>query len=380
METEHSPLGASGAERWLACPGSYGLNLIAEREESDYAKLGTAAHVLAAQCIVGKKDAWEYIGVGPDEETGYEIGYEDGQIDPDAVQSYVDTARKLIAGATKHGVEYTLGRNYRPNKFFWGTADLLALHEDQLIIADFKYGEGIAVGVEENPQLMYYAWGAINELYDVDPPKDFEMILMVIQPRSPIGEPIKSWATTVGHITKWAQETLLPGMDKIIAGDETLAQGEHCRFCDAKLICPLMQDSFMQYDQPADQPLADADLDKLYAMAPQVRMFLSALEAKVFARLNEGATLENAKLVAKRTTRTWKDGAAEALTEALGDDAYTRDLKSPAQVEKLSKRYKDFVAEWAYTPEATGYRVAPASDSAPAVNPNAELEKLSKMY
>lgn len=382
MDNEHSPLGASGAERWLACPGSYGLNLIAERQESEYAILGTAAHTLAAECYLRKRDPWEFIGEAPDPDTGIAVGYERNQIDPDAVQTYIDLMREYAASAERVFVEYTLGRNYRPNKYFWGTADFLSIHDDKIVIMDFKYGEGVTVPVENNPQLMYYAWGAINELGDVDMPLSFAVELVICQPRAAMGEPIKRWFTTVGDITKWAKETLLPGMERVIGGDDTLAMGDHCQFCDAKLICPLQQDAFMQHDQKPEAVggLSDDDLDKLYAMAPRVRSFLSALEARVQSRLESGATFNNAKLVAKRTTRVWKEGAEAALVEALGDDAYTKSLLSPPQAEKISGRLKQFVAEWAYLPEASGVRVAPMSDSAPAVKAGVELENLANLY
>lgn len=381
MGDEHSPLGASGAERWLACPASFSLCQKVADERSDYADEGTAAHTLAATCLFAKQDAWEHIGTSIEVgEKSYVVGYEDGQADPDAVQVYVDLARELMAGAAKTGVEYTLGRNYRPNKFFWGTADLLALHEDRLVIADFKYGVGVSVPAENNPQLLYYAWGAINELVDIDLAADFPVELVICQPRAAVGEPIRRWTTTVGYVTKWARETLLPGMERAQTDDKTFNMGEHCRFCDAKLICPMMQDAFLQHAQPAPETLADEDLDKFYAVLPQVRMFAKALEAKVQARLMEGAELTSAKLVYKRTTRTWKDGAEQALAEALGEEAYAKSLKSPAQIEKVSTRFKTFVAEWAFMPEPNGYTVAPASDAAPAANPRADMEKLSNLY
>lgn len=380
MDSEHSPLGASGAARWLACPGSFALNQKVEDETSEFAELGTAAHTIAAQCLLGHRDAWEFVGREPDDEIPYAIGYGENEIDPDAVQEYVNLARSLMEGAAKVGIEYVLGRNYRPNKYFWGTADFIAVHENRLIVADFKYGVGVSVPAENNPQLLYYAWGAINELVDLDMPEDFEVELIISQPRNAFGEHQKRWLTTVGYVTKWARETLLPGMEKVIEGDETLAMGDHCQFCDAKLTCPLQQDAFMQLDQPEPTGLSDEDLDKFYAMLPRVRGFIKALEAKVHARLSEGGEFTSAKLVAMRTTRTWKDGAEKALAAMLGNDAYDTKLKSPAQVEKISARYKQVVAEWAYLPEATGYRVAPADDPAPAVNPNAELEKLSNIY
>ena len=58
---EHSPLGGSGAYRWMPCPGSVLMSRGVENPESEYAALGTAAHTLAANCLIGESDAWEWI-------------------------------------------------------------------------------------------------------------------------------------------------------------------------------------------------------------------------------------------------------------------------------------------------------------------------------
>src|SRR5580765_4761035 len=59
----HSPLGASGAERWMNCPGSVSLlKLVSpgvESDEPEYRTHGTAAHQLLAHCLTEKLDAWE---------------------------------------------------------------------------------------------------------------------------------------------------------------------------------------------------------------------------------------------------------------------------------------------------------------------------------
>ena len=58
----HSPLGGSGAYRWMPCPGSVRVSQGVEDPESEYAALGTAAHALAAHCLLGDYDAWSMIG------------------------------------------------------------------------------------------------------------------------------------------------------------------------------------------------------------------------------------------------------------------------------------------------------------------------------
>jgi len=47
----HHPLGASGASRWLACPGSVRLSADLPDPGSAYAEEGTLAHQLAEVCL-----------------------------------------------------------------------------------------------------------------------------------------------------------------------------------------------------------------------------------------------------------------------------------------------------------------------------------------
>ena len=61
----HSPLGASGAERWMNCAGSVTLiKQLALREdmepsdEADWTKEGLAAHDASAFALVEGLDAW----------------------------------------------------------------------------------------------------------------------------------------------------------------------------------------------------------------------------------------------------------------------------------------------------------------------------------
>ena len=59
---EHSPLGASGASRWMKCPGSVSFGKGDFSESSSYAQIGSAAHAVLELCLRDKHDAWECIG------------------------------------------------------------------------------------------------------------------------------------------------------------------------------------------------------------------------------------------------------------------------------------------------------------------------------
>jgi hypothetical protein len=59
--------------------------------ESEYAKLGTAAHELGAMCILQEREPYEFMGW---EIGGYIVGNPDG-IDPDAVAIYVAECERI---------------------------------------------------------------------------------------------------------------------------------------------------------------------------------------------------------------------------------------------------------------------------------------------
>jgi hypothetical protein len=130
-----------------------------------------------------------------------------------------------------------------------------------------------------------------------------------------------------------------------------------------------------------DSKVTDEDLDLLYPTFATVKMFMKAAEKRLMARLMAGGTSTNAKLVQKRAAgRVWKDEAQTLLETQLGDDAFDKKLRSPAQVEKLSKKWKDFVAEFSFLPVSDGYNLVSASDPAPAANPVADIEKTFGHY
>lgn len=382
IELEHSPLGGSGAKRFMSCTGSFLLH----REEildgtfedvpSEFAALGTAAHALAAVCLEECTEPYEYLGEDFD---GYLAGWPDG-IDLNAVQFYVNECRSIMdhCGDGLAIVEKTY-RAPKLHKLLKGTVDFGYLSPSRgVFLRDYKNGEGIGVSSPNNPQLLYYAFllllNAPQEMSDawtlVTP-----VNLGIVQPNFyGLFEPVEAWITTVGEVMDWGRNKLLPTMTALYEHspdyrDEDFVTGEHCQFCPVLLSCPKMQAAFRLYADASEDfitMLSNAELDALYAERENVRRFMKVLETTVHHRMVTGGTIHSAKLVEKQTARVWKPGGEAAVAAAFGEKAYApKKVISPAGAEKLSSRGKEIALEWGYKPDSAGLVVAPLSDRRP---------------
>jgi hypothetical protein len=354
----HSSLGASSAERWMNCPGSVELLKrldLGHSDEPDYRQEGTDAHELAALCLRENVDAWEQIGTGRVTENMAE-----------AVQVYLDKVRPLVAAADVVRVEHKM---HCPDlhPLYFGTADLACyFSEEQVLdITDYKHGVGIAVDVERNPQVRYYGRGLLETFPGVRTVR-----YRIIQPRGfhPDGI-IREWEESAESLCLWADTELLPAM-RNLEMDNQLDAGPWCRFCPAKLICPLLTGLFGAAAKADPKEIINMGADRLGQQGRQiegVQFYIKALKDEIEASMNRGECIPGWKLVAKKADRVYKDGAEVVIKAQVGEEAYTKPtLKSPAQVEKISSAAKAIVSSWAYVP-LTGTTIAPESDKRPAI-------------
>lgn len=370
----------------MNCSGSTELLAkltLPDTDEPEYRQLGTAAHTVGAVCLTDKIDAWETIGT-------YFNESEVNANMADAVQVYLDKVRPLIAKATSVRIEQKM---YRPDLHpsFYGTADLALYFEEEALldVTDYKHGEGIFVDVEWNPQIMYYAYGLLDQYPGVR-----RVRLRIVQPRNHEGPAIREWEISAEDLCAWAEDELLPAMNRK-AMDKMLDAGPWCRFCPAKLVCPLLTSLFgaaAKADPKQIINLSNESIGRSYQYIPAVKFYIKALEAETFRLNNAGKDVPGTKMVPKKSNRIYKDGAEQIMIARFGNDAYeTRALKSPAQIEALGPDGASFVAEWAYTP-FTGLTVALASDrrqgvrvqsldekfkgAAPAEDPDVTLDRV----
>lgn len=402
-ETEqpaHSPLGASGAERWMNCVGSVALIRalqaqidelgIPAEDDPDYRIEGTAQHEAAEYCLKNHLDTWEIVGMTF---SGVEIT----SALADAVQVYLSVCRGIMADAPWYRIEHRVSSPAHPQMY--GTADFAALVGPvlpklmseldgslghRLKVLDYKGGEGIIVDASETPQLPYYGFCVIDQweretgtVFHPDLPVD----LGICQPRAyhEDGEPTHWHSTTVGEIKAWVHDTLIPAMNAT-AFDSELDAGKWCRFCPAKLVCPMLVGlarAAATYDPKEVVSYSDFNLGQSYRNIQGVKFYIKALEEQIFHRLKAGRTFEGAaKLVAKKSNRVFRSTATvngkdmpvvEAAKLLFGKDAVTpAEMKSPAELEKVSHEAKEFVKANAYSP-FTGETVAGWEDKRVAI-------------
>jgi len=377
-ETKHSRLGASSAKRWMNCPGS--IRLSKDLPKSAFsagraAAEGTSAHELAALCLESKTDAWEQAGktfkVG-------EFSFEVDQDMVDAVQGYLDLVSSLMEGRSDAvlGVERSLSSVRHEQAF--GTADVTieVPSEGLLIVIDYKHGRNIECNPEE-PQTRYYGYMAMeNSDFDFD-----NVDMYIYQPRCPHPKgPCRKHSETARELEDWFVNELVPAMDETDNPDSLLKMGDWCQFCPAKAGCPALISEVKEFkvEAPVDTLTGD-EIGELLITGEQIRKYVESLKVEAFRRLQAGQKIEGQKLVAKRSTRTWKseikdgDTVAELdierlLVDKFGKDAYQEPkLKTVPNIEKLPGG-KKFVSRFAYKP-TNGLTMAASSDKRQEVKP-----------
>ena len=366
MGEYHSPLGGSVAHRFINCPGSIVLSGNEDRGSNLAADTGTVAHALAAKCLVEDRDAWEFIGVLV--ETDYQIEVDKDMAD--GVQVYLDYIRQNYHPGPWRVEE----RFHLPelHKHFAGTADFVAWNDGHLIVLDYKNGSGIVVEAVDNPQLLYYAAGAAEQL-DLWG-KITKVTVGIVQPNAPhaLG-PVRTWEVDPVKLASWLSFELLPAMHKAETSEETNS-GPWCSFCPCLTKqCPALMEGMAELEEllmlsekKGAEPLTTEQTARVLDLFEVFKKQHSAVMRSALARSNKGAKIPGWKNVTGRGNRVFKEGAP--IEEKFGSEAFApRKLKTPAQIEKLPKG-KEFVSEWAIASE-TGNKLVPASDSRSAEGP-----------
>ena len=356
--TAHAALGASNAHRWLYCPGSVKAESTLPDTSSVFAQEGTTAHDLAEFALTTSDAALDHF---------------DNQEMADFVRVYTDYVRALSVDADTVLIEQRVDySDWVPGGF--GTADAVILRGDTLHVCDLKYGMGVQVFAENNPQGMLYALGAYAEVCNIVDVR--KVSIAIIQPRL---DHISEWEISVDDLLRWA-EWVTQRADATQADDAERQPGEkQCRFCKAKHNCKALADhvqstlltDFDNLDQlPNPDTLTDAQIGAALSAKSLIDGWINAVSAHVTERLLSGEGFPGFKLVAGRSSRCWidEDAAQVSLVEMIGAKATVVKVISPAQAEKaLGAKRKADVADMIATSSGKP-TVAPESDNRPALN------------
>lgn len=375
--SKHALLGASSAARWIACTPSARATENMPDEETKYAAEGTRAHEMCEAHLRNNLRQWE-AGYGALPLSG-SIRLDGEPDDPPemvrAANQYVSFIHDLWVGfSCRPGVfieqEVDVSR-WVPQGF--GTCDCLLIGGGLLHIIDFKYGQGVPVNPEHNPQLMYYALGAyalFDGIEEVDTVR-----LSIVQPR--MQEEPQTWELPLADLLTWAREVLQPAAEMAWRGEGAFCPGEHCRFCKAHPACRGWQEKYgpLAGFEPLPQPaaLSDEELGEWLQKVEGLAAYARELEDYAQTALLEGRTLPGWKLVQGRSTRKWTDqDAAFRQMEHDGIDEamlYTRTPISLTAAEKMIGKKKFAETMSAFITRAPGApKLAAASDPRPAYN------------
>lgn len=382
MSNGHAKLSPSGASRWVACPGSPAAEAGYPNDSNEHARLGTAAHELAANALQDGLEPHFALGMTMTVE-GYEI-----EVDKDMVhyvQKYVDQVREINANADAFFVEVRVPIDHITGEDgAGGTADYIGVEvrPDVTVVRvhDLKYGQGVRVEAEDNLQLAMYALGVLRELdYLFDDDDNIQLELHIHQ--------VRLNHLPVWHISREELESI--GLRLAAAAKATLASdapripGEHCRFCKHRRACPELRAEVYEtvaYDPPAD---AEAVADAM-PMLKMIRDWCATVEARAIELLNSGHDVPGYKLVEGRRSRVWNEEPErwerqlKKYTGLYKRDLYEQKPISVAQAEKMVPK-----AEWDRINKMVEYRagkptIAPVEDKRPAVN-GAEAQGFSDL-
>lgn len=372
----HALLSASGASRWLACTPSAQLeekfNASNPRKSSDYAEEGTLAHELAElelRRALGRVEEKTYKA----ELRKFKKRKHYSPDMPDYVADYVSLVLGRVAELENQSgeladilIEERLDfSEYVPHGF--GTGDTVIHCAGHVDVIDLKYGRGVRVEVEGNPQLRLYGVGALALFPDAHTVR-----MTVCQPRL-AHEP--SEQIPAKGLRLWAEFQVKPKARKAIAGEGEKQAGDHCRWCAVKGMCKTLADKglelakldFAEADELDKQQLAD-----IYRQLPMLRDWMKGVEEHILAQALKGEAFDGIKVVEGKSNRTWKDEAeaveafkAEGFTEA---EYYERKILSPAKAEKLAGKTKwGKLSELVIKPTGAP-TLAPMSDRRPPFN------------
>jgi len=356
----HSTIvGGSTAKRVINCPASVKLvQQMPPQVESEHAARGTLLHNVIAELLEFDKRPEQCIGAT----------YKDQTLTPELLDEKIIPALALLDEVDpEKQMEYMVETrvafgDYLPDVF--GSTDLLGRKGKRAIVLDWKFGDGVLVAAEDNPQLLFYAAAAMRTpaaQWIFEGAEEIECI--IVQPPS-----IRRWVTTPERVKQFEIE-LAKAVRESSWPEPTMQTGDHCRWCTAKPICPQMTGAV---DRALKVQLAALPKEQIAIQLQQADMledYIKNLRALAFQLLENGHPVPGYKLVAKRGTRQWVDEAKiEAWADANGvEDAYDTKIKSPAQLEKVLKKAKlDFPSDLVVS-ISSGSTLAPESDSRPAV-------------
>lgn len=382
MPEEHAFLAPSAAERWLGCPASIRLAAtMPEPPSSVYADEGTCAHELGeikASLAFGRisrathdkrylkwRQKWAVEDV-----TEWEMN--------EHTERYVEVIRteaELYPGSVVV-LEQRLNTGV-PR--CWGTSDAVIISPTHIGIIDLKYGRGVEVEAEENPQLRLYALGALDTFGDAIE-ETTEVRITVHQPRL---DNVLTEVITAEDLRRWRTEVAIPGANLALSDDAPFGPSvTACRWCPASGNCRAQLESVFGEEQTPPETVDNDELATLLKRLPAIRDWCDAVESQAFHRAyNDGTEVPGYKVVmsgGKRSIINHTDAIEHAVSLGYSRDQVAREVaRTLGEFEALmtKKGFAEKMVDYIKPPVGRPSLV-PADDKRPAVSSDAEAARV----
>lgn len=365
---KHAVLSASSSHRWLNCNPSARLELEFNDRETAAAAEGTAAHALCehklhkALKLRSKKPVSQY---DSDEMDAYTDGYVEFVME--ATTEIRQTCKDPIV-LIEQRLDFS---RYAPDGF--GTGDCVIIGDGRLHIIDFKYGQGVLVKSENNPQMQLYALGALEQfdsLYDIT-----EVSMSIYQPRR---ENVSTWTISVDELHEWAETILKPKAELAYNGEGDYCPGDWCTFCRAAAKCRARAEAKLKLaalEFALPPLLTDTEIEDVLDKLDDLANWASDIKEYALKAALGGKQWIGFKLVEGRSNRRYsdEDAVARAAENAGYHDIYTHSLLGVTAMEKyLGKdKFNEVLGRFVEKPAGKPTFV-PLSDKRPAMNLSAK--------
>ena len=339
-EKAHAILSASSSHKWLVCTPSARLEEKFPDKISDYMAEGTLAHEIAEF----KVRSYFLEPISKSTYTRRLNKLKKAEHFDNEMLAHTDTYLEYIKSeamktstspfiVVEQKVDFS---KYVPEGF--GTADCVLISGDTLHIIDFKYGKGIKIEAEDNPQMKLYALGVLEQygmLYSIQKIK-----MAIVQPRI---DNISEAEITLEELLDWGENTVKPQAQKAFMGLGNFVQGEHCRFCKAKGACEFRAQENMKVidvikDKDPVQILSNEEVGKYLAETEWVDSWIKDLKNYAVSLLLDGLEVPGWKVVEDRSNRKIVDvDKAFEILEANGFDQAVLYERKPITLTQLEK-------------------------------------------
>lgn len=355
----HALLAPSSAKRWMTCAPSARLEATVPNKDTAYTREGTIAHAMAESILRNllKSEPLTFPDAGLYFETyGNEIaefcrtceheGLEWREMAETVYEHYCRLVYEAYLGAKLEDPEAVLliESRLRLGEFIpegFGSSDAVLIYGNTLEVFDLKYGKGVKVYAERNPQMMCYALGAYcgqGEFYDIA-----NVRMTIIQPRL---RHESSWSMTSPDLLHWAHNVLKPAAHKAFKGEGEQTPGEHCRFCRVAAQCKALASYTLSVTEDKTEPglMSLEDIAQLLPHFATIKSWISSVEDFALDAALEGKKLPGYKIVEGRSIRKISNAneARERLDKAgITPESYLKpaELKTITDLEKtLTKK------------------------------------------